>query len=201
MGKGGREGRSAWEGAYGKGRGTCGGPASCAPLSGECFRVWQGKYLSRGDAWEGGYGEGTYFKDSFFTISSSLQECHLNEERVPVQEAPPLDALTTRPRALPLPLSPPQHPLIPHPFRGFNSMKNEFLFEKRLTEHLPPIIAEFCNAKPTLVFCRSVDKTHIQGGGGGREWGEGRGKGGKPRGRWSGEGVCVCLLCHACVTR
>lgn len=40
------------------------------------------------------------------------------------------------------------------PFRGFNSMKNEFLFEKRLTEHLPPIIAEFCNGKPTLVFCR-----------------------------------------------
>lgn len=38
--------------------------------------------------------------------------------------------------------------------RSYKAYKNDFIFEKTLTSHLPGIIAEFSKSKPTLVFCR-----------------------------------------------
>lgn len=38
--------------------------------------------------------------------------------------------------------------------RGYSPAKNDFLFERRLTEHVYSIICEFGQGKPALVFCR-----------------------------------------------
>ena len=39
--------------------------------------------------------------------------------------------------------------------RGFAPVKNDFLFERRLNDHLPSIIQEHSNGRPALVFCAS----------------------------------------------
>ena len=38
--------------------------------------------------------------------------------------------------------------------RGYPQSKNDFLFERRLNDHLAGVIAEHSKGKPTLVFCR-----------------------------------------------
>jgi ATP-dependent DNA helicase HFM1/MER3 len=38
--------------------------------------------------------------------------------------------------------------------RGYQASKNDFLFERRISDFLYGIIAEFSQGKPTLVFCR-----------------------------------------------
>lgn len=40
--------------------------------------------------------------------------------------------------------------------RGYQPTKTDFLFERRLDDFLPGIIAEFCGGQPTMVFCRYV---------------------------------------------
>lgn len=37
-------------------------------------------------------------------------------------------------------------------------LQNDFLFERRLNEYVYGLVAEFSCGKPTLVFCRCVDK-------------------------------------------
>lgn len=36
---------------------------------------------------------------------------------------------------------------------GYNAMKNEFLFEKSLDQHVPGILRHYSNGRPSLVFC------------------------------------------------
>ena len=38
--------------------------------------------------------------------------------------------------------------------RSFPPSKNDFLFERRLSEHVGEIVLEYSAQKPTLVFCR-----------------------------------------------
>ena len=38
--------------------------------------------------------------------------------------------------------------------RGYNPTKTDFLFERRLNDHIGAVVAEFSKGKPTLVFCR-----------------------------------------------
>ena len=38
--------------------------------------------------------------------------------------------------------------------RGYAQTGNDFLFERRLNDYLPGIVAEFSKGKPTLIFCR-----------------------------------------------
>lgn len=38
--------------------------------------------------------------------------------------------------------------------RGYNPSKNDFLFERRLSDHVSGLVAEYSNGKPALVFCR-----------------------------------------------
>lgn len=38
--------------------------------------------------------------------------------------------------------------------RGFNPAKNDFLFERRLSDHVFDIVSEFSQGKPSLIFCR-----------------------------------------------
>ena len=39
--------------------------------------------------------------------------------------------------------------------RGYSSTKTDFLFERRLDDHLPGIISEFSCGQPSLIFCWS----------------------------------------------
>lgn len=40
--------------------------------------------------------------------------------------------------------------------KGYPTTKTDFLFERRLSDHLPGVIAEHSKGKPTLVFCRQA---------------------------------------------
>ena len=40
--------------------------------------------------------------------------------------------------------------------RGYAQTGNDFLFEHRLNDYLPNIVAEFSKGKPTLIFCRQT---------------------------------------------
>ena len=40
--------------------------------------------------------------------------------------------------------------------RGYAQTSNDYLFERRLNDYLPGIVAEFSKGKPTLIFCRRV---------------------------------------------
>lgn len=52
-------------------------------------------------------------------------------------------------------LLPPLPPLPPHRLpQGFPPSKNDFLFERRLSEHVYCIILDHSKGRPTLVFCR-----------------------------------------------
>ena len=38
--------------------------------------------------------------------------------------------------------------------KGYTPTKTDFLFERRLNDHLAPVIQAHSGQKPTLVFCR-----------------------------------------------
>ena len=40
--------------------------------------------------------------------------------------------------------------------RGYPQSRNDFLFERRLNDHLAGVIAGHSKGKPTLVFCRQA---------------------------------------------
>lgn len=44
--------------------------------------------------------------------------------------------------------------------RGYNPAKNDFLFERRLTDHVFDVVSEFSQGKPALIFCRCVCTLH-----------------------------------------
>ena len=39
--------------------------------------------------------------------------------------------------------------------RGYQPTKTDFLFERRLNDHIASVLSEFSSGKPTLVFCSS----------------------------------------------
>lgn len=40
--------------------------------------------------------------------------------------------------------------------KGYNPSKNDFLFERRLNDHVYTIVKEYSKGRPALVFCRYV---------------------------------------------
>lgn len=38
--------------------------------------------------------------------------------------------------------------------RGYSQTGNDYLFERRLSDYLPGIVAEFSKGRPSLIFCR-----------------------------------------------
>ena len=44
--------------------------------------------------------------------------------------------------------------------RGYAAGKNEYLFERRLSDYILNVITEHSQAKPSLVFCRQAGLAH-----------------------------------------
>ena len=40
--------------------------------------------------------------------------------------------------------------------RGYSPTKTDFLFERRLNDHVTDVVADFSKGRPALVFCRCL---------------------------------------------